>query len=81
MALPPELYADYAATERILKGALKDGEYRCLKPRCGFRTHNSLAFIEHIAVHVNEFCRRHGLPPVKAVAIDGNGNPLNVKGD
>lgn len=79
MALPPELCADYAATERILKEALKDGEYRCLKPRCGFKSPSSLTFIEHVAGHVNEFCRRHGLPPVKAVAIDGDGNPLEIK--
>ncbi len=78
MAVPPELSADYTETERILKAAFKDGEYHCSKPRCGFKSPNSLTFIEHIAGHVNEFCKRHGLPLVKAIAIDGTGQPINM---
>ncbi len=79
MAIPAKYAGDYAVTDRILKEAFDKGEYHCKKPRCKFKTPNSLAFLEHLAIHVNEFCERHGLPKVKAIAIDGEGNPLPVK--
>ena len=66
-----ELSADYGATQKILERALKDGEYYCAKKGCGFKDPDAIKFLEHVAGHVNEFCRAHGQPEVKVVRIDG----------
>jgi len=75
MAIPQELSADYAATQRILERAFKDGEYHCSKPGCGFKDPSSFKFIEHIAGHVNEFCKSHRMPLIKVVLLDGASSP------
>ncbi len=67
--------ADYLATKRILDNAFKDGEYYCKKPGCGFKDADAIKFMEHIAVHINEFCRFHKMPDVKVVMIDGAPSP------
>jgi hypothetical protein len=72
MIIPPELAADYASTTRLLNKALKDGEYHCRKPGCGFKDPSSLKFLEHIAGHVNDFCKSKGMPLIEVVVFDGS---------
>jgi hypothetical protein len=66
-----ELSADYQATKRILDNAYKDGEYRCVKKGCGFKTTDQIEFLEHIASHINDFCRVHKQPAIKVVRLNG----------
>ncbi len=73
--VPPEFIADLASTNRLLKMALKDGEYYCRKPGCNFKDASSIKFLEHIAGHINVFCKTKGMPEIKVVVIDGISSP------
>jgi hypothetical protein len=70
-----ELSADFLATQKILDQAFKDGEYYCKKKGCGFKDVDGIKFLEHIAVHLNEFCRAHKQPEIKVVRLNGAPSP------
>ncbi len=73
--VPPEYMADLASTNRLLKKALKDGEYHCRKPGCNFKDASEIKFLEHIAEHINVFCKAKGMTEIKVVVIDGISSP------